>query len=62
MRRRQGALPPYLQRANFETVRANADRVDVLHARSPIICAAQPGASLDRYVLLDAQDWMNDAS
>ena len=23
---------------------------------------AKPGASLDRYVLLDAQDWMNDAT
>lgn len=57
----QGALPPYLQRANFDAVRAHADRVEVRHASFTDHLAAQPEASLDRYILLDAQDWMNDA-
>ncbi|MCW1384206.1 DUF3419 family protein [Novosphingobium sp. KCTC 2891] len=53
-------LPPYLQQANWEAVRARVDRVDVRHANMTEHLAAQPAASLDRYVLLDAQDWMTD--
>ena len=30
-------------------------------ARSPTSCAIRRSASFDRYALLDAQDWMNDA-
>ena len=54
------SLPPYLQAANFEAVRARAGRVEVLHQSFTVYLARQPDASLDRYVLLDAQDWMND--
>jgi S-adenosylmethionine-diacylglycerol 3-amino-3-carboxypropyl transferase len=57
----KGALPPYLERDNFETVRANASRVDVVHASLTDHMNKLPDASLDRYVLLDAQDWMGDA-
>ncbi len=56
------ALPPYLERRNFETIRAHAGRVEVLHASLIDHLAAQAPASLDRYILLDAQDWMNDAT
>jgi S-adenosylmethionine-diacylglycerol 3-amino-3-carboxypropyl transferase len=55
-----GALPPYLDPANFEAVRKNAPRVSVHHASFTDYLAASPDASLDRYILLDAQDWMND--
>ena len=54
-------LPPYLQKANWDLVRARVDRVDVRHANLTEFLASQPDASLDRYVLLDAQDWMSDA-
>lgn len=57
----KGSLPPYLQRAQFETVRANASRVSVHYASLTDHLASLPPASMDRYVLLDAQDWMNDA-
>ncbi|WP_225206316.1 DUF3419 family protein [Novosphingobium huizhouense] len=53
-------LPPYLQAANWQTVRNRVDRVDVRHANMTEWLAAQGDASLDRYVLLDAQDWMTD--
>ncbi|MFY7838392.1 MAG: DUF3419 family protein [Novosphingobium sp.] len=53
-------LPPYLQVANWQAVRDRADRVDVRHANLTEHLNAQPDASLDRYVLLDAQDWMTD--
>jgi S-adenosylmethionine-diacylglycerol 3-amino-3-carboxypropyl transferase len=54
-------LPPYLQQANWDKVRERVDRVDVRHANLTEWLAGQPDASLDRYVLLDAQDWMDDA-
>ena len=57
----QGPLPPYLQRGHFETLRGNAERVSVHHASLTDHLAALPAASMDRYVLLDAQDWMSDA-
>ncbi len=57
----KGPVPPYLERGNFDAVRARADRVKVEHMSYTEYLVGQPDASLDRYVLLDAQDWMNDA-
>ena len=56
----EGPLPPYLQAANHDAVRARADRVDVRHANFTDFLSEQPDASADRYILLDAQDWMDD--
>ncbi|WP_159589201.1 DUF3419 family protein [Chelativorans xinjiangense] len=56
----EATLPAYLQRANFETIRANAGRVAVHHANFIELLAIKPAASVDRFVLLDAQDWMSD--
>jgi S-adenosylmethionine-diacylglycerol 3-amino-3-carboxypropyl transferase len=56
----QGPLPPYLQADTFRgdpRSRAPRARRADLADRIP---DAQPAASLDRYVLLDAQDWMSD--
>ena len=55
-----GPLPPYLQQANFETLQKRANRVNILHASLTDTIAALPKASAHRFVLLDAQDWMND--
>jgi S-adenosylmethionine-diacylglycerol 3-amino-3-carboxypropyl transferase len=57
--RGKGALPPYLERAHFDTLRANVDRVSVHHSSLTGHLANLPAASMDRYVLLDAQDWMD---
>jgi S-adenosylmethionine-diacylglycerol 3-amino-3-carboxypropyl transferase len=57
----EGPLPPYLRREQFATVRARVDRVEVLNRSVTEYLAACPDASRDRYVLLDAQDWMADA-
>lgn len=54
------SLPPYLQRDHYEAVRARAGRVEVRHANFVDYLKSMPDASLDRYVLLDAQDWMTD--
>jgi S-adenosylmethionine-diacylglycerol 3-amino-3-carboxypropyl transferase len=55
-----GPLPPYLRREHFDLVRARVDRVEVLNQSITEYLAACPDASRDRYVLLDAQDWMTD--
>ena len=57
----EGPLPPYLQAGNHEAVRERAGRVDVRHVNFIDFLASQPAASCDRYILLDAQDWMDDA-
>jgi len=53
-----GPLPPYLQRQNYDTLRARADNINVVHASFTEHLASLPEASRDAYVLLDAQDWM----
>jgi S-adenosylmethionine-diacylglycerol 3-amino-3-carboxypropyl transferase len=55
------ALPPYLQEQNFEALRRRVDRVRVHHGSMTRFLAESPPRSVDCYVLLDAQDWMNDA-
>ena len=54
------SLPPYLQAANYQAVRERAPRVEVRHANFIEYLKTCPDASRDRYVLLDAQDWMTD--
>ena len=56
-----GAVPPYLDPANFALVRGYASRVSVHHASFTAHLGAASSQSFDRYVLLDAQDWMGDA-
>jgi len=55
-----GPLPPYLKQAHFETIRARADRVEVLNRSFTEYLRSRLDRSLDRFVLLDAQDWMSD--
>lgn len=56
----EGPLPPYLQAGHYDTVVERAGRVDVRHVNFTDFLASQPAASADRYILLDAQDWMSD--
>ncbi len=57
----EASLPPYLQAANFDRLRERADRVTLRQLSMTAFLAAQPDASVDCTVLLDAQDWMCDA-
>lgn len=54
--------PPYLAKANFQDVRTRAGRIGVLKENLIHFLAGEPTESLDRFVLLDAQDWMDDAT
>ncbi|MEA1619280.1 DUF3419 family protein [Erythrobacter sp. T5W1-R] len=54
-------LPPYLQRAHWDAMKERVDRIDVVRANMVDWIGARDEASMDRFVLLDAQDWMNNA-
>lgn len=56
----EGSLPTYLKAENHAAIRENVDRVQVHHATFTELLASKPADSVDRYVLLDAQDWMTD--
>ncbi len=55
-----GPLPPYLSEDNFAQLRANGARVSVNRISLTDALEAMPAKSVDRFVLLDAQDWMTD--
>jgi S-adenosylmethionine-diacylglycerol 3-amino-3-carboxypropyl transferase len=57
----KAALPPYLAPGNFDALRAHAPRARLLNRSLTEVLAAEAGGSKHGYVLLDAQDWMNDA-
>ena len=59
--RGEAPLPPYLRREQFDLVRARVERVEVRLTSITDHLASLPASSRDRYVLLDAQDWMDDA-
>ena len=54
------SLPPYLEEQHYETMRARSRKVDVLHANMTTWLASREARSINRFVFLDAQDWMND--
>ena len=58
--REAASLPPYLEAENWQSVRSRADRVMTVNASVTDVLASSPAASVDRFVLLDAQDWMSN--
>jgi S-adenosylmethionine-diacylglycerol 3-amino-3-carboxypropyl transferase len=56
----EGPCPPYLTKENFMAIKARAGRIGVTKDNLIHFLARRPAQSLDRYVLLDAQDWMDD--
>lgn len=55
-----GPVPPYLEQANFEAIKGRVNRLSIELESMTRFLSRQPAASLDGYVLLDAQDWMSD--
>ena len=53
------AIPRYLAEKHYETLKKNADKVEVHHTTITGFLEAQTPESLDCFVFLDAQDWMN---
>jgi S-adenosylmethionine-diacylglycerol 3-amino-3-carboxypropyl transferase len=56
----KAAVPDYLREDVYNVIRTRTDKVEVHHASLTDFLQAQAPQSLHRYVLLDAQDWMND--
>ncbi|MDE2427846.1 MAG: DUF3419 family protein [Burkholderiales bacterium] len=56
---KQAALPMYLQQQHFPTLRQNIDRLHAHHTTLTDFLRQQPRASMDAYLFLDAQDWMD---
>jgi S-adenosylmethionine-diacylglycerol 3-amino-3-carboxypropyl transferase len=57
----EAALPAYLEKRNHAVIKRNADRVAVHNVNFTELLSRKAAGSVDRYVLLDAQDWMSDA-
>lgn len=53
------AVPDYLKEENYPTLKANADRLktDIMSVTEKI--RQEPHGAFNRFVFLDAQDWMN---
>ncbi|MDE2444624.1 MAG: DUF3419 family protein, partial [Alphaproteobacteria bacterium] len=56
-----GPLPPYLAEKNFKILKGLADRAEVVQGSVTDVLANALAGSVDRVVLLDAQDWMTDS-
>ncbi|WP_027488026.1 DUF3419 family protein [Allorhizobium undicola] len=56
----EGALPDYLKADYYETIRDHAACVQVHHESFTVLLSGKQAGSVDRFVLLDAQDWMTD--
>jgi S-adenosylmethionine-diacylglycerol 3-amino-3-carboxypropyl transferase len=56
----QASLPPYLQEAHYHALRERIGRIEVLQHNLTDWLARKEAQSIDKYLLLDAQDWMTD--
>jgi S-adenosylmethionine-diacylglycerol 3-amino-3-carboxypropyl transferase len=52
------AVPAYLRRDVYDVIRTRTDRVQIHHASLTDFLKTQQPGTIDRFVLLDAQDWM----
>ncbi|GAB6038459.1 DUF3419 family protein [Fundidesulfovibrio butyratiphilus] len=55
-------VPDYLHKDNFCGIKQRANRVSLTLTSLDAFLDSRPDASLDRYVLLDSQDWMSPAA
>ena len=59
-RENKRAVPRYLKEDNYETLKANIANASVVHSTITEYLDGQGADSVDCFVFLDAQDWMND--
>lgn len=58
--KRRLAIPRYLQQANFATLQSQFHKVNVTHISMTERLRDLPDNSLNAYLFLDAQDWMDE--
>lgn len=56
----EGPLPLYLKRENYGAISQRTGRVSIKHTSYTDFLRSQADCCLDRFILLDAQDWMDD--
>lgn len=59
-RKNKKAIPRYLSEKNYALLKDATDSVEVHHTSITGFLQSQPENSIDCYVFLDAQDWMNN--
>lgn len=59
-REKRLAVPRYLREDNYETLKSNIDKAQVVHSTITEFLDSKAPKSMDCFVFLDAQDWMND--
>jgi S-adenosylmethionine-diacylglycerol 3-amino-3-carboxypropyl transferase len=57
---KNGPVPPYLDERNYKAIKLGTSRVTTAQINLIEFLSQRESSSLDRYVLLDAQDWMSD--
>ncbi|MGD9564206.1 MAG: DUF3419 family protein [Pyrinomonadaceae bacterium] len=53
------AIPEYLKKENYEKLKANADRLTTVVGSATDVIKNSESGTFNRFVFLDAQDWMN---
>ena len=53
-------LPVWLEKASLAAIRDRVGRIDAVHQDLEERLRSEPACSIDRFVLLDAMDWMSD--
>ena len=53
------AVPEYLKRENYEVLKQNADKLETKIGSVTEVIKNSPDETFNRFVFLDAQDWMN---
>ncbi|MDO6462017.1 DUF3419 family protein [Granulosicoccaceae sp. 1_MG-2023] len=56
------AVPDYLREENYTTIRDQLHKIDTHNTTLTAHLKSRAANSLDRFVFLDAQDWMSDAA
>ncbi len=59
-RDKKQAVPRYLKPENYEKLKESVDTANVVHTTITEYLDSQDAKSVDCFVFLDAQDWMND--
>lgn len=58
----RSALPEYLKPHNFECLRRNIDRIETIIGSATDVIQTSKFGAFNRFVFLDAQDWMDTAA
>jgi S-adenosylmethionine-diacylglycerol 3-amino-3-carboxypropyl transferase len=59
---RRVALPDYLKEENFQKLKENTHKCFIRHTSMTDFLRDEDAYSYDKYILLDAQDWMDEAA